>query len=238
MKSLSKQTKKSKRGIKNISKDSVRVLIILVLSVTLFLWGIASCMSMMLKCAILDRNAENIKSDILNGKLKNVVLVLDNEDFYIEGDDSVYTKSDIDEYIRVSKQNLYYYNIDNKDFVAPLNESETRKIILDFGILDLVLLFVGLVLGILIYRKKKWQKALFWSFFIFIELYFCLGLYSALDVLYNVEDKFSLIFFGKAMLIALVMLVHSIIVYICEKKNQNYKSVIRKPLKNKRSKKV
>ena len=200
-------------NLSNDSKKKYRNILFGIILVLICIWGIMTGIQMVLECSILDVNASNVKDDIKNGSLVEVSTVYENEDFYLEGIKTKYTKNDIKSYIRVPKGSKYYYNIKNKSFVAPLNSKESRDEILQFFVLDTVIFFIGLYL---ILFKGNEKKSKFWLYSILFIVYCIIGylVYNySITVLYGGGISSSLITSIKLFLLAICLIVKQSYLY-------------------------
>lgn len=194
-------------NLSNDSKKKYRNILFGIILVLICIWGIMTGIQMLLECYMLDINASNVKDDIKNGSLVEVSTVYENEDFYLEGIKTKYTKSDIKDYIRVPEGGKYYYNIKSKSFVAPLNSKESRDEILQFFVLDTVIFFIGLYL---ILFKGDVKRSKFWLYSILFIVYCIIGylVYNySITVLYGGGISSSLITSIKLFILAICLIV-------------------------------
>lgn len=197
----------------NKIKKKIKSIFILLVCSFLLSWCIAIGLDVWLKCAILDTNKSNAYTDIHSGVLKEVSTVYDNGDFIIKGVDDFYTLDDITGYIRVPAGMRYYYNLETKSFVAPLTMVESRNIISQFGMLDLVCYVVFLVMLILKQKSKLYIRIIMYSLFTIGIILSELTFTNALNVLYGVENSFGYILLGKLTILSLVFVIKNIVVY-------------------------
>lgn len=194
-------------NLSNDSKEKYRNILFGIILVLICIWGIMTGIQMLLECYMLDINASNVKDDIKNGSLVEVSTVYENEDFYLEGVKTKYTKNDIKSYIRVPEGGKYYYNIKNKSFVAPLNSKESRDEILQFFVLDTVIFFIGLYL--VLFRGDV-KRAKFWLYSLLFIVYCIIGylVYNySITVLYGGGISSSLITSIKLFILAICLIV-------------------------------
>lgn len=200
-------------NLSNDSKEKYRNILFGIILVLICIWGIMTGIQMLLECYILDVNASNVKDDIKNGSLVEVSTVYENEDFYLEGVKTKYTKNDIKSYIRVPEGGKYYYNIKNKSFVAPLNSKESRDEILQFFILDIVMFFIGLYLILFRSNDKIWK---FWLYSILFIVYCIVGFivfdYS-ISILYGKGINSGVIPSIKLFILAICLVVRQVRLY-------------------------
>ena len=195
-------------------KSRIRLIILVMVCILIYSWGIICGLDMWLKCAILERNEENVISDVYNGNLTSVSMVTADGDFQLVGSDKVYTSSDISEYIRVPSEISYFYNTESKQFVSRLTNLESRNIILKYIILDLVCFCISLVLIIYTIKGRIWKRVLFYIFFVVRELYSYICYYVALDVLFNVKDEYFLILLGKLLITISLIFIRNVVLYV------------------------
>lgn len=194
-------------NLSNDSKKKYRNILFGIILVLICIWGIMTGIQMLLECYILDVNSSNVKDDIKNGSLVEVSTVYENEDFYLEGVKTKYTKNDIKSYIRVPEGGKYYYNIKNKSFVAPLNSKESRDEILQFFVLDTVIFFIGLYL--VLFRGDV-KRSKFWLYSLLFIVYCIIGylVYNySITVLYGRGISSSLITSIKLFILAICLIV-------------------------------
>lgn len=194
-------------NLSNDSKKKYRNILFGIILVLICIWGIMTGIQMLLECYILDVNSSNVKDDIKNGSLVEVSTVYENEDFYLEGVKTKYTKNDIKSYIRVPEGGKYYYNIKNKSFVAPLNSKESRDEILQFFVLDTVIFFIGLYL--VLFRGDV-KRSKFWLYSLLFIVYCIIGylVYNySITVLYGGGISSSLITSIKLFILAICLIV-------------------------------
>ncbi len=194
-------------NLSNDSKKKYRNILFGTVLVLICIWGIMTGIQMLLECYMLDINASNVKDDIKNGSLVEVSTVYENEDFYLEGVKTKYTKNDIKDYIRVPEGGKYYYNIKSKSFVAPLNSKESRDEILQFFVLDTVIFFIGLYL--VLFRGDV-KRSKFWIYSILFIVYCIIGylVYNySITVLYGGSISSSLITSIKLFILAICLIV-------------------------------
>lgn len=194
-------------NLSNDSKEKYRNILFGIILVLICIWGIMTGIQMLLECYILDVNSSNVKDDIKNGSLVEVSTVYENEDFYLEGVKTKYTKNDIKSYIRVPEGGKYYYNIKNKSFVAPLNSKESRDEILQFFVLDTVIFFIGLYL--VLFRGDV-KRSKFWLYSLLFIVYCIIGylVYNySITVLYGRGISSSLITSIKLFILAICLIV-------------------------------
>ena len=194
-------------NLSNSSKKKYRNILFGIILVLICIWGTMTGIQMLLECYMLDINASNVKDDIKNGSLIEVSTVYENEDFYLEGVKTKYTKNDIKDYIRVPEGGKYYYNIKSKSFVAPLNSKESRDEILQFFVLDTVIFFIGLYL--ILFRGNV-KRSKFWLYSILFIVYCIIGylVYNySITVLYGGGISSSLITSIKLLILAICLIV-------------------------------
>lgn len=194
-------------NLSNSSKKKYRNILFGIILVLICIWGTMTGIQMLLECYMLDINASNVKDDIKNGSLVEVSTVYENEDFYLEGVKTKYTKNDIKDYIRVPEGGKYYYNIKSKSFVAPLNSKESRDEILQFFVLDTVIFFIGLYL--VLFRGDV-KRSKFWIYSILFIVYCIIGylVYNySITVLYGGGISSSLITSIKLFILAICLIV-------------------------------
>lgn len=198
--------------IKQEPRKKIVSFIFKIICILLFLWTILSGAEMWLNCIILDSNNYNVSRDVLKGNFTEVSTVYKDESFVLEGESKRLSKKDVSSYVRVPKgDRRYYYNKANKQFVAPLNDKESRDIFLKFFILDVV--FSIILIYIVIYclgRKIQY----FWCFSIFLIIYtifFYIGVNYCFDVLYGTTNWLWVIPVTKLSLLSISLIVATVI---------------------------
>jgi hypothetical protein len=174
---------------------------------------------MWLNCAILDVNNQNVYQDVSSGSFTEVAEIYSNGDFVLVDSPEVYTSEDISEYIRVSNDVKYYYNLNNKQFVSKLTLVESRDVMLKFGILDVVNTVMLIVSSAFVFKlgsKKKFRtlkKTCMILLYIVYVLFTQFAYEYAFDVLFNANNLLWVIMLTKAV----ALLITLIVCKLCQK---------------------
>lgn len=184
-----------------------------------FLWAVFSCLEMWLNCAILDVNNQNVSQDVSSGAFTEVSEIYSNGDFLLVDNPELYTSEDISEYIRVSNDVKYYYSLDSKQFVSKLTLVESRDVVLQFGILDLVNTIMLVTTSAFVFRLSPKKKFRTFKKICIVVLYIVYTLFSqfayeyAFDVLFKVKEYLWVIMLVKAV----ALLITYIVCKLCQK---------------------
>lgn len=205
-----------------ISKDfkiKFRRWLYVMICIFVFHWSVFSCLEMWLNCAILDVNNQNVYQDVSSGSFTEVAEIYSNGDFVLVDSPEVYTSEDISEYIRVSNDVKYYYNLNNKQFVSKLTLVESRDVMLKFGILDVVNTVMLIVSSAFVFKlgsKKKFRtlkKTCMILLYIVYVLFTQFAYEYAFDVLFNANNLLWVIMLTKAV----ALLITLIVCKLCQK---------------------
>lgn len=198
---------KNKLSISNNSRRKLFTVLYTIVCILIYSWGIVAGLELSLNCYIVDTNNSNVTQDIKNGTLSEVAVVYKDGSFVLEGSSKEISSEKIKGYIRVPSGTKYYYNKETKEFVSALTESESRKLILKFLILDILCFVITVVMFVKNINKNLLRRVLICMLFI-LSAFFSWCIYEfAFEVLFNLFGDSKYVILSKIFIFFTVYLV-------------------------------